>query len=53
MRTASAQHVEPTWPTTDRGWCDWFRRLDITYLTSKRSPLHHNQRCPIHAKAVS
>lgn len=36
------------WPTTDQGWCDWYRRLDAEYGTTTRSPLHHDHRCPIH-----
>jgi hypothetical protein len=36
------------WPTTDEGWCEWFKRLDAKYQTAKGTPLHHDGRCPIH-----
>jgi len=36
------------WPTTDEGWCEWFKRLDAKYQTAEGTPLHHDGRCPIH-----
>lgn len=40
------------WPTTDEGWCEWFKRLDKEYDTKPGEPLHHDGRCPIHHKTV-
>lgn len=41
--------MEPIkWPTTDEGWCQWFRDLDTKYNERRDSPLHHDGRCPIH-----
>ena len=41
------------WPTTDSGWCEWFKRLDKEYDEPKNSPLHHDNRCPIHTHGRS
>lgn len=31
-----------------RDYCELFHRLDKKYGTITRSPLHHDNRCPIH-----
>ena len=36
------------WPTNDKDWCAWYRRLDAKFGTTPTSPLHHNNRCSIH-----
>lgn len=33
---------------TPAGECMFYREMDARYGTSKASPLHHSQRCPIH-----
>lgn len=38
------------WPTTEEGWCQHFIKLDAKFNTDPRSPLHHDNRCTIHAK---
>lgn len=36
------------WPHTDAEWCAYFRKLDEKFGTHPRSPLHHDNRCPLH-----
>lgn len=37
------------WPTTDEGWCEWFKALDKKFGTpDDQQPLGHGHRCPIH-----
>lgn len=43
------------WPDTDEGWCEYFKELDRRYNAgdvqrprATKSPLHHDNRCPIH-----
>jgi hypothetical protein len=48
MTTAAAPIV---WPTTPEGWCDLYHVLDTKFSTEKRSPLHHDHKCPIHGRA--
>lgn len=44
------------WPETNEAWCDYYRMLDEQEDNSfrpdlaKYSPLHHDNRCPIHSK---
>ncbi len=38
------------WPATESEWCATFKRLDIEFNTDRNSPLHHDNRCSIHAK---
>lgn len=42
----AAPNIE--YPTTDKGWCDYFIELDKVFGTDKRSPLHHDNRCSAH-----
>ena len=35
------------WHDQDKA-CAELRRLDANYATNPRSPIHHNNRCPIH-----
>jgi hypothetical protein len=34
---------EVEWPTTPKGWCDWWKALDIAFISKE-----HKDRCPIH-----
>jgi hypothetical protein len=37
------------WPSTDEGWCEWFKALDKKFDTpDDQQPLGHGHRCPIH-----
>lgn len=38
------------WPNTDQGWHALYLSLDQKFHTSKNSPLHHDNRCPIHGR---
>lgn len=43
------EHIGFNWATsTDEQQCSEFKRLDIKFATISRSPLHHDNRCPIH-----
>lgn len=35
-------------PTTDDGWCAWYKALDLAFATPAASPLHHSKTCPVH-----
>ena len=35
-----------SFPTTPDGWCLYYRWLDSEYGTDRRSPTHHDNRCP-------
>lgn len=34
--------------TAPEKWCAEFKRLDVEHKTPHNSPLHHDNRCPIH-----
>lgn len=43
------------WPSTDEEWCGYYREADRIYKETNLSPLHHDNRCPLHgwrARAV-
>lgn len=36
------------WPTTDEGWCEYFKALDEKFNTPHDEvPLGHDHRCPL------
>lgn len=45
----SGPNSEHKWPKTKSGMCDYYRALDKTHGTGTDSPLHHDNRCPIHS----
>jgi len=47
-RTRAQVYNRVEWPSTEEGWCQWFRDLDERYDTEPGSPLHHDGRCPLH-----
>lgn len=53
MRAAARRDPKVNWPTTLEGWCDWWKGLDIVFLTPKGSPLHHDNRCALHARRTT
>lgn len=40
------------WPRTPEQWHAWFVRLDRKFGTDRRSPLHHDNRCPLHSRTA-
>lgn len=48
MSTTKTRKRQVEWPTTAAGWCNWYTCMDLAFLTQKSSPLHHDNRCPIH-----
>lgn len=53
MAAAPKTKREVNWPTTDEGWCAWWKALDLTFITQKDSPLHHDNRCALHARRAA
>lgn len=42
------RQVDSGFPATDIGLCAYYKMLDREFHEVTHSPLHHNQRCPIH-----
>ena len=48
--TSSQGFNHLNWPRTSAQWCTYFKDMDARFDTDKRSPLHHDNRCPMQMK---